>query len=384
MYVLMLLVLDIVQGQNLTVAKALYSDLITGYKKQLMPMTNFSEPLSIGLTIYLMSFNSFEEVDETLSVTSVVSLKWIDPSLKWDPAAYGNLTSLALDPVDIWLPPVFLLNGVKKLEPIGGDTKFHVIVDSNGEINYSPGGVLNAKCPTDIAKFPFDEQTCDLQFVPWGLTLQYVILYPEFENIQLQYFTSHSDWKIVDHSTYLLDIGGLGCIWAHMKIKRQPLYYAIMTILPTLLFSLLNPLVFVLPVESGERVSLSITILLSYAIFLTLVSASIPTSSNPMCTLLTVMIAIIAISGIIVFGAIFSVRYYYSSDPKTICCTVKYLVRMKLRLGLKRNVVQSKADVIVEKFSGKDVAHTLDFIFLIITYGLIFVIIFSYFIYVLS
>lgn len=259
-----------------------------------------------------------------------------------------------------------------------------MIVDSNGEINYSPGGVLNAKCPTDIAKFPFDEQTCDLQFVPWGLSLQYVILYPEFENIQLQYFTSHSDWKIVDHSTYLLDIGGLGCIWAHMKIKRQPLYYAIMTILPTLLFSLLNPLVFVLPVESGERVSLSITILLSYAIFLTLVSASIPTSSNPMCTLLTVMIAIIAISGIIVLGAILSVRYYYSSDIQTICCTVKYLVRMKLRHGKKRNVVQSKADVIVEKLSGKDVAHTLDFIFLIITYGLIFVIIFSYFIYVLS
>jgi hypothetical protein len=42
------------------------------------------------------------------------------------------------------------------------------------------------------------------------------------------------------------------------------------------------------------------TILLSYAIFLTLVSSSIPASSNPMCALLIVMIIIIVVSGIIV------------------------------------------------------------------------------------
>ena len=67
---------------------------------------------------------------------------------------------------------------------------------------------------------------------------------------------------------------------------------------------LLNPLVFLLSVESGERVSLSMTILLSYAIFLTLVLSSIPASSNSMCALLIVMIIIIVVSGIIVFGVI--------------------------------------------------------------------------------
>jgi nicotinic acetylcholine receptor alpha-7 len=79
-------------------------------------------------------------------------------------------------------------------------------------------------------------------------------------------------------------------------MKRHPLYFGVMILLPTLLFSLLNPLVFLLPVESGERVSLSMTILLSYAIFLTLVSNSIPKTSNPMCTLLIVMIVIISLS----------------------------------------------------------------------------------------
>jgi hypothetical protein len=47
-------------------------------------------------------------------------------------------------------------------------------------------------------------------------------------------------------------------------IKRHPLYYSIIVICPTTLFVALNPLVFLLPVESGERIGLSMTILLSY------------------------------------------------------------------------------------------------------------------------
>jgi hypothetical protein len=70
--------------------------------------------------------------------------------------------------------------------------------------------------------------------------------------------------------------------------KNTSLYYGVMIIAPTVLFALMNPLVFLLPVESGERVGLAMTILLSYAIFLTLVSSSIPASSNPMCALLIV------------------------------------------------------------------------------------------------
>jgi hypothetical protein len=40
-----------------------------------------------------------------------------------------------------------------------------------------------------------------------------------------------------------------------IKIKRRALYYGVMVIAPTVLFALLNPLVFLLPVESGERLT---------------------------------------------------------------------------------------------------------------------------------
>jgi thiol:disulfide interchange protein len=115
-----------------------------------------------------------------------------------------------------------------------------------------------------------------------------------------------------------------------LTIKRRALYYGVMVIAPTVLFALLNPLVFLLPIESGERVSLAMTILLSYAIFLTLVSSSIPASSNPMCALLIVMIIIIVVSGIIVLGVIITVKYFNEENEDKIGQTLKRVVMWQL------------------------------------------------------
>ncbi|CAC5385194.1 unnamed protein product [Mytilus coruscus] len=84
-----------------------------------------------------------------------------------------------------------------------------------------------------------------------------------------------------------------------------------MVALPTNMFFLLNPLVFLLPVESGERLGLAMTILLSYAIFLTMVQMSIPASSNLMSVLLIIMIVTIVISGITAAATIYISSLYH-------------------------------------------------------------------------
>ncbi|KAL8596823.1 hypothetical protein ACOMHN_027152 [Nucella lapillus] len=54
-------------------------------------------------------------------------------------------------------------------------------------------------------------------------------------------------------------------------------------ILPILLLSLLNCLVFLLPVESGEKMTVSVTIFLSFAVFLSLIDSSLPPNSDSVC-----------------------------------------------------------------------------------------------------
>jgi hypothetical protein len=64
-----------------------------------------------------------------------------------------------------------------------------------------------------------------------------------------------------EHSTNVEEWHSQSVFKVTLQVKRQPLYYTVMVVIPTLLFAVLNPLVFLLPVESGERVGFSVTIL---------------------------------------------------------------------------------------------------------------------------
>ena len=65
-----------------------------------------------------------------------------------------------------------------------------------------------------------------------------------------------------------------------VHIQRKPLFYKFNLVFPCILLSFIGVLVFVLPAESGEKVSLSITVLLSLTVFLLLVSESMPATSE--------------------------------------------------------------------------------------------------------
>jgi hypothetical protein len=55
---------------------------------------------------------------------------------------------------DIWLPKVYLMNNAEKVSPIGGGQTFQVQVTSDGRVVFISGGIMKAKCPTDLRMFP--------------------------------------------------------------------------------------------------------------------------------------------------------------------------------------------------------------------------------------
>ena len=65
-------------------------------------------------------------------------------------------------------------------------------------------------------------------------------------------------------------------------LKRRPLFHIFSFILPCGLLSMLNLLAFLLPTESGEKVSLGITNLLALVLFQQLIADSLPPSSSDM------------------------------------------------------------------------------------------------------
>lgn len=367
-----------VTSQTLQNAKDIYDHIFNDYRIDLRPSNNYSEPVNIQIGFYIVSINDFRETEETLVLTGGLFMNWTDVSLVWNPANYGGITSLQVNTEKIWTPLIYLANNAEKLEQIGSDSKFISNILFNGQVVYSPGGIIQAKCSTDLSKFPIDSQTCKLQFIPWSSSSSIVKLIAGQNEINLNFFSDNSDWDIKETSAYSeLNDRGSGFYYVYettLTIKRKPAYYVVMVILPTILLCLLNPLVFLLPVESGERISLAITILLSYAIFLTLVAASIPASSNPMCYLLVVMVIIMIISGMTVIATIISGYYYYKnpySPGKIAKCLLWCFYRNKKVRDYNEN---SKKSVV----TGRDMSNILDNIFLVCFYIVIMLLICSY------
>nr|KAG5704516.1 hypothetical protein BaRGS_003827 [Batillaria attramentaria] len=71
-------------------------------------------------------------------------------------------------------------------------------------------------------------------------------------------------------------------------VKQQMpvwLFYALNVLLPVLLVSALNSVVFALPVQCGEKMSVSLTTFLTLAVFMTLIQDSLPSNSDTVCYL---------------------------------------------------------------------------------------------------
>lgn len=63
-------------------------------------------------------------------------------------------------------------------------------------------------------------------------------------------------------------------------MKRKPKFYVLTIIFPCTLVLALAALGFILPADSGEKVSLEVTVLLSLSVFLLLVSDKLPASAE--------------------------------------------------------------------------------------------------------
>ncbi|XP_050390063.1 acetylcholine receptor subunit delta-like [Patella vulgata] len=69
-------------------------------------------------------------------------------------------------------------------------------------------------------------------------------------------------------------------ITLQITLSRYPLFYVLTIILPICLLVVLNPVVFLVPAESGEKISLPVSILLAYSVILSALSELLPEVSE--------------------------------------------------------------------------------------------------------
>ena len=111
-------------------------------------------------------------------------------------------------------------------------------------------------------------------------------MYNNKDYVDLSDYWKSGTWDIIEVPAYLNVHNETGPgtptetdITFYITIRRKTLFYTVNLILPTVLISFLCVLVFYLPAEAGEKVTLGISILLSLVVFLLLVSKILPPTS---------------------------------------------------------------------------------------------------------
>ncbi|XP_035985806.1 acetylcholine receptor subunit alpha isoform X3 [Fundulus heteroclitus] len=103
----------------------------------------------------------------------------------------------------------------------------------------------------------------------------------------LSNFMESGEWVLKDYRSWKHWVFYTCCpdtpyldITYHFLMLRLPLYFIVNVIIPCMLFSFLTGLVFYLPTDSGEKMTLSISVLLSLTVFLLVIVELIPSTSS--------------------------------------------------------------------------------------------------------
>ena len=118
----------------------------------------------VNVSLDLVSLKELNEIEEKFSAVILLHLHWKDEKITWDPALYGNTTSLVFKLADVWYPPLVLGNPFDKVEEVATKTINWCTVrfDYTGEATFQPGGAFASSCSIDVRNYPMDTQVYTL------------------------------------------------------------------------------------------------------------------------------------------------------------------------------------------------------------------------------
>ncbi|XP_027705877.1 neuronal acetylcholine receptor subunit alpha-4 [Vombatus ursinus] len=261
----------------------LLKKLFSGYNKWSRPVANISDVVIVRFGLSIAQLIDVDEKNQMMTTNVWVKQEWQDYKLRWDPMDYENVTSIRIPSELIWRPDIVLYNNADGDFAVTHLTKAHLFYD--GRIKWTPPAIYKSSCSIDVTFFPFDQQNCTMKFGSWTYDKAKIDLVSMHSHVdQLDYWES-GEWVIIN-AVGNYNIKKYECcaeiypdITYSFIIRRLPLFYTINLIIPCLLISCLTVLVFYLPSDCGEKITLCISVLLSLTVFLLLITEIIPSTS---------------------------------------------------------------------------------------------------------
>uniref|UniRef100_UPI00358F316C neuronal acetylcholine receptor subunit alpha-2 n=1 Tax=Myxine glutinosa TaxID=7769 RepID=UPI00358F316C len=212
-----------------------------------------------------------------------LKLEWDDYKLHWKPEDFENISSVRVPSEMIWRPDIVLYNNADGDFGVTHMTKAHV--SHSGRVRWTPPAIYKSSCSIDVTFFPFDRQNCTMKFGSWTHDQAKIDLISMASHVDQKDYWESGEWSI-ERAVANYNIKKYDCcpetytdITYSFIIRRMPLFFTVNLIIPCLLISCLTVLVFYLPSDCGEKITLCISVLLSLTVFLLLITEIIPSTS---------------------------------------------------------------------------------------------------------
>uniref|UniRef100_A0A8D2IWN9 Neuronal acetylcholine receptor subunit alpha-7 n=1 Tax=Varanus komodoensis TaxID=61221 RepID=A0A8D2IWN9_VARKO len=284
------------------------------------PVGDDAQPITIHFTLSLLQILDMDEKNQVLTTNVWLQMYWYDHYLRWNESEYPGVKTLRFSADQVWTPDILLYNSAN--EDFDSTFHTHVLVNSSGYCQWLPPGILKSTCRIDVRWFPFDTQKCDLKFGSW--TYDGWLLNLRMLEMDTSGYVANGEWDLMGVPGSENKVFYECCQEPYLDVtfvvtmRRRTLYYTLNMLVPCLLLSAMAFLVFLLPADSGEKISLGITVLLSLTVLMLLVAEVMPATSDSVPLIGQYFATTMGMVGSSVAATVFVLQYHHH-DPDGGC-----------------------------------------------------------------
>ena len=280
-------------GPSYSHVRTLYGDILSEYDSRIRPRRNLSEYVDLYVRFSLISITDFDTAGQTISLMGYFQCLWVDELIAWNTTEYNGTQVIELPIEEVWVPDI------EYGTAHGGkgnffNSKGKISYNSDGSASSSSGGTYTVICNVNTKYYPFDKQTCTMIIYAGSLGSGVDLQILE-SGQSLSGYSENPEWKLlgVSFEKYIV---GFNYIKITFDLERRTEFICYTVIAPLVLLSILNVGVFIVPVDSGEKGSIAVTVFLAYGVFVSMISNELPPHSVNVSFLLIYILNLLLLS----------------------------------------------------------------------------------------
>ncbi|KAF1763386.1 hypothetical protein GCK72_011652 [Caenorhabditis remanei] len=265
------------EGQFINDQRRLVEELLDPnyYEKTVHPRRDYTRPTRVNLSMSLYQILDVDEHMQSIEVNVWMVQHWYDEFLDWNPADYGMINRTIVPYHQIWIPDTYLYNS-EELEQKKTESLMNAQLETGHWDQKQTGAKVQLMFPAIYKLSCRMDQTIDY----WPLS----------STVNLGNMARNDEWEVISFEFVRVEESFKCCaapwvmLYAHLVIRRKPLYYMINLVIPTSIITIVAVTGFFTPTSSSserdEKLYLGINTLLTMSVMMLMVCNQMPSTST--------------------------------------------------------------------------------------------------------